>query len=622
MKKLFIILLAILTGCSTAASSSLTPEPVQKEEIPVKIDTAAAQPAGKKSESLYIQTDASGKASSVEAEVTLSDLPAAPVKDETILKEIRNTSGDEGLLQEGNALYFENKGQDISYKGTAEKALPLQLSVTYLLDGKEIAPQQLAGKSGELEIRYRLVTEKEGTGVPFAAIVLVPLNDSFRSVETENASVSEMSGEKFVLGLLLPDLADQLQLQDLSFAEEIEIPEEVIIRAEVEDFELDFSAVIVTNGLFEEAELDVSDLTKGVSELTDAGKELQEGAGKLQDGVSQFADGLSKYLEGVKTLSTALGEMEKGYSELTGNDQGLNDLAGGVADGLQQLQEGLEAAELPDTESLGELCKGLEEMAKGTEDLVSLLEALETQKEGIDALCDTILSSESGLNEAARAQAETALQEALAETALSEEEKTALLQKVREGIDLSGDSAGIREAAQQIKDLPQLGTEEAKTALSGLGTQLSALAETLSSGDLADFGEQLSTLQESVRTLAEYAGTLKEGVGAYTGGTEKLSAAHSEIAKGAKALSDQNGTLSEALQSLKEGTSDFAEGIRKLRNEGFAKLKEDLSDPLQRLSGRIDLLAQNDRKYTNYSGLCEGTEGSVTFLFETAEIKK
>ena len=622
MKKVLSILLVILTGCSSASSSSVIPEAVQKEEAPAVIDTAAAQPAGKRSESLYIETDASGKVLSVESEVTLSELSAAPVREETILKEIRNTSGDEEFLQEGNVLYFENKGEEISYKGTAEKALPVQLAVTYLLDGKEIAPQQLAGRSGSLEIRYRLTAQKEGTGVPFAAVVMLPLNDSFRSVEAENASLSEMSGEKFVLGLLLPGLSDQLQLQELSMAEEIEIPEEIVIKAEVEDFELDFSAVIVTNGLFEEAELDVSDLSEGIDDLTAAGKELQEGAGKLQDGVSQFADGLSQYLEGVKTLSDALGEMEKGYSELTENDEGLNELAAGISDGLGKLQEGLEAAELPDAESLGDLCKGLEEMAKGTEDLVSLLEALEAQKEGIDALCDAILSSESGLNEAARAQAETALQEALAETALSEEEKTTLLQKVREGIDLSGDSAGIREAAQQIKDLPLPGTEEAKTALSGLGTQLATLAETLSSGDLADFGEQLSTLQESVRTLAEYAGTLKEGVSAYTGGAEKLSSAHSEIAKGAKTLSDQNGTLSEALKSLKEGTSDFAEGIRKLRKEGFAKLKEDLADPLQRLSRRIDLLAQNDRKYTNYSGLCEGTEGSVTFLFETAEIKK
>ena len=46
------------------------------------------------------------------------------------------------------------QGEDISYEGTSNQQLPVTTKVTYYLDGKEIKPEDLAGKSGKVKIRF------------------------------------------------------------------------------------------------------------------------------------------------------------------------------------------------------------------------------------------------------------------------------------------------------------------------------------------------------------------------------------------------------------------------------------------------------------------------------------
>src|SRR5699024_11585979 len=54
-----------------------------------------------------------------------------------------------------NEVHFEAESkQDFFYQGTLDnQALPWNISITYVLDGEEIKPIELAGKSGQLEIQ-------------------------------------------------------------------------------------------------------------------------------------------------------------------------------------------------------------------------------------------------------------------------------------------------------------------------------------------------------------------------------------------------------------------------------------------------------------------------------------
>ena len=63
--------------------------------------------------------------------------------DNSILKDILNISGDEKFTQSENNLKWETKGENIVYKGTTTKALPITTKITYYLDGKEIELNKL-----------------------------------------------------------------------------------------------------------------------------------------------------------------------------------------------------------------------------------------------------------------------------------------------------------------------------------------------------------------------------------------------------------------------------------------------------------------------------------------------
>ena len=75
------------------------------------------------------------------------------IKEVSDLTEIKNTKGDEEYTQKGQELTWENDGKDIYYEGKTEKGLPVTVKFTYELDGKEIKPNDLAGKSGHLKIQ-------------------------------------------------------------------------------------------------------------------------------------------------------------------------------------------------------------------------------------------------------------------------------------------------------------------------------------------------------------------------------------------------------------------------------------------------------------------------------------
>ena len=72
------------------------------------------------------------------------------IKDLSDLLEIENLSEDNTYTQNGNVIVWNAKGKDIYYNGKSEKELPIEVKMTYTLDGKEISPEELSGKSGKL----------------------------------------------------------------------------------------------------------------------------------------------------------------------------------------------------------------------------------------------------------------------------------------------------------------------------------------------------------------------------------------------------------------------------------------------------------------------------------------
>ena len=109
-----------------------------------------------KVETVYVTSDANGAT----REIIVSDWlknpeGSATLKDTTNLKDIVNVKGKEtySLDDDGN-ITWDAEGADIYYQGHSESELPIDVRISYTLDGQPIDPSELAGKSGNVTIRF------------------------------------------------------------------------------------------------------------------------------------------------------------------------------------------------------------------------------------------------------------------------------------------------------------------------------------------------------------------------------------------------------------------------------------------------------------------------------------
>ena len=94
-----------------------------------------------------------------------------------------------------------------------------------------------------------------------------------------------MNDQNVVVGYACPGLKDSLKLTDYEPTEDISIPESVEVTADVTDFEMDFTATVVSSGLFEDLEEDSFD---DMEDAADSLQELGDASGKLADGRRSF----------------------------------------------------------------------------------------------------------------------------------------------------------------------------------------------------------------------------------------------------------------------------------------------------------------------------------------------
>ena len=206
-------------------------ETVATADAPAAVTETAAQttapkttPGGvDKSETVYAKANADGTVTETTVEAMLKARDGATIPDVAALRDIINKEGDEEYTTGAdNALTWQNSGSAITYEGKSDAALPVTTRVTYYLNGVETAPDDLAGQSGRVRIRFDYTNHTRETvtvdgqeytvSVPFTAITAVILDgDKFSNIEADNGKVMELDGQTAVLGTVMPGLADGAQ---------------------------------------------------------------------------------------------------------------------------------------------------------------------------------------------------------------------------------------------------------------------------------------------------------------------------------------------------------------------------------------------------------------------------
>lgn len=383
---------------NTAVTSEASSESASTDDIADDLlgSISAKDEDTDKDESVYLISDANGNVNKTIVVDHLNNKDKKDtIEDASNLSDIENVKGKETFEQNGDKLTWQAGGNDIYYQGTATDEPPVTQKVTYYLDDKEISPEDLAGKSGKVKIRfdYENTTsftetvngEKQTVSVPFAAVTALMLGDGFKNVEVTNGKVEANDTSNIVIGYALPGLKDSLGIKDEDMDDDVNIPEYMEVTADVEDFSLSTAMTFVVNAsdYVTSDGIDTSSLDDMITELQDASTQLQDGSAELATGADTLADGVGTLQDSLGTFATGMGTLKSGLKSYTDGasklNAGINTLGnstGALVDGAGQLNSGA-----------GQLASGSKTLKDGVKSYTDGANAL---KAGIEQLYSTL----------------------------------------------------------------------------------------------------------------------------------------------------------------------------------------------------------------------------------------
>lgn len=606
---------------SVVQESTLVSAAGEGEESTVTL-TADEAVSGEKTESVHVKARPDGTPEEIAVEVTLKNPGDSDViLDKTSLTNIKNTQGDEEYtLQPDGTLLWENKGANISYKGTATTDLPVKVHLTYYLDGKEIAPEKLAGQSGKLKIRFDYENTTSQTiyvdgknvnvKVPFVMLSALFLDeDTASDISVENGKVVDLDGQQVVIGYAMPGLADSLKLADFEPTEDVDIPEYVEVTADVTDFSMDFTATVASTGIFSELDTDklsdVDDLTEAMDELNDASGKLVDGMSGLFDGVSAFDDSMGEYLKGVKavdsgvdTFKTALEQMDANKNALQGGAKTLADSLTALSDQLQQIPSSADEVSADDEQ----MKAALSAATALSGDAKKLLATIEAMKTSMDQ-AKTFVSDAKTYRDQVKAKADTvaeeiksakeALEKVSAKGELDKDKVSVDIDKVREAVEsaakeavknAAGDSLtddeknAIANAAKDAVNKKDVSVSISDDAVKATVDGTDAVKEQLDKAlddlngmptlDIPDLSLDTSAVDAVLSDMQTQLATLKAYADAITGGADMVQTLQDTLngLKGnAKALAEGSTQLSAGVTALTDGISKLYSGSVELK---------------------------------------------------------
>ncbi len=511
-----------------------------------------------------------------------------------------------------------------------DSEVPVKINITYMLDGKVVTPEGLAGKSGKVTMRFdyenlsyenvKIDDKTEKIYVPFTMVSGVLLDDKhFSNIEIKNGKLVDDGNRTIALGIAFPGLADNLSLADYEY--NVNVPDYVEITADATDFSLDMSLSIATNEVFSELE------GKDIENKDD----LKDALDKLNDAANQILDGSAKLYDGLDTLYNKVGELASGVGTLNDGAKKLKDGAGELANGASQVSSG--AAELSNglstlaanndtlngaatqvfntllaTASNQLKASGfnydltIENYAQVIDGIIASLDSNAVYEQahsqvaaGVEANNDAIVAAVTSVvrgqvtetvTATVREEVEAKVRaKVLADNNLSEEtfaelpaeQQEAINAGINQAVDAQMQTAEVQATIESNVNA-QMETEQVKGIIA---TNVEAQKNTLIDQNMQSPEVQgaLSQAANGVTTLTNLKASLNSynqfyvGLQTYTAGVAKASAGAGKLASGAATLSNGASTLYKGTCDLYDGTSTLNSKMPEL-TDGVSKLRD------------------------------------------------
>ena len=668
------------------------------EELAGNSDIVRHSSTAGKEETVYAILDAGGNP----VETIVSEWLKNPegkddLSDVTELQDISVVKGDSSYVADGEKkVTWKTGGNDVYYQGTTTKELPVKVSIQYELDGNVVEPSVLEGASGHLKMTfsYENNTAKEVTVAgekctiyqPFVMLSgLILDNEKVSNVTVENGSAVNNGDSTMVFGIAMPGLKESLGMNDLKNDDgeeiDINIPENVVIEADITDFSLLMTLTVASNSALEELGLDdidsIDDLKADMDELTNGMNDIIDGTTQLDDGVGELSGGTGELSDGVNKLSDGTVEFVEGAHKLSDGAAQVNDGAIALKNGLSSLQQGTPAL----VTGIGALSSGADELSGGLNTIISnndtlnggaaqLSDGLNTLNASlndaeaqakIQALVSGSLAFANGLNDTANGLSQitdeckysegnvanliTGLStyangltdEAAANNILTmigtyEKLYDAVAKAASVVNDLNGKygeiDGGIGTTAGSINDVSNAvgqlaaGAGQLKEGVAGYTAGVSQSAsgvKTLDEG-LASLNSQVPALVGGIDQLVSGADALASGTGELSNGASSLSSGADELNHGTGELKNGVSSLLDGVAELLDGTGELKEGVIKYNEEGIKKLADLVNKDLEKYYDRLCAVQDYAREYSSFTGCEEGTECSVKFIYKTDSI--
>ena len=423
---------------------------------------------------------------------------------------IESLTEDIAPKNDGDRIQWDLKAdaKDFYYKGDLSGGeLPWIFNIQYKLDGVAIEAQDLAGKSGNVEMEFKVSINEKAQSCfrdQYAMMIQIPVNLDCTAITSAEGSTEVIAGKINTLAYtILPGTSKTFRIQ-----------------LHADNFEMDAINIGLSSADYGDV-IETGDITGGFEELSNGAADWLDGMKLLQNGMADLASGVGDLSSGLNDLAVNGKAITKGMTDYLG---GLN----GYATSFKPILEGSGGVKL-----------GLSEIAA----------------EG-----GTVLNGYEQISAALRTQLPTEAEKAqlknLAQYAGNADPLYAQLGEMAKS--LLEQSAGMEALYQNISTL--------NAGLTQYTGGVSALSQ-----EYQGFDQGIAALSQGTDQLVQGFSAMVDGNTQFSGGLSALDDGLKKLSENAQGIPDSVGKLSDGGSSIKEGIDEAKASISSMLGQSGPK---------------------------------------------------
>ena len=552
-----------------------------------------------KTETIYSTLGVSGNVKKTTINTKLTDISKGDIEDYTYLENIKNLNGHEKFTRDGEKLTWKSTGKDIFYSGKYNDELPVKVNIKYYLDGEEVKPRDIKGKSGTITMKINFTNNsfdsKSGMYTPFVVSTTMLIDGENNSnISISTGKVVSTGTKNVVTGISAPGLYESTNLSNFKDLDTL------TISYKTTDFSTNEIYFVITPKLLSEVDLSTLDkvdsLNSSLNLLQDS--KLNDGTASLKDGVNKLNSGTKSARDGSKKLNDGVSSLNSGIKQSLDGAKALADGTGKVDTNLQTIIAGIKEQENNLTAKSSAMQEQLKQVTELQQNNQATIDKLTTGNQQIAAGVNAQVSKY-GLDITSN-DFSTKLEYAHS-NALIDDNTYKTLASYKASYD---NNVGLITLLTYNKTSINTMVGSLKSSLSEINTALTTLDGYLSRLQ----NEGTSMTKSGAQSL--YAGLSKIYAGSTTlnSGTESLTS-------GLETLYSGTQTLVGGTNELSSGTSELANGISRINSEGINQLAN-YGEKAVNYKNKLKTLTNLSK---NYKGFASDNADTTIFVYKIAK---